>query len=274
MGSIPEGTRLAVPVSTGLVLLIVCVLMGGTSERAWAQDAPTKTVDQQFEVWFGYMTQTRISDRISLWADAHFVPGAFYVLRPGVTFHVNDAFNMTAGYGYLGLSAGSLTRELKRTEHRPWAQTVFSSPISEHWGFLQRIRYDGRFRRNVADNQLADGFSFVNRLRFLVNFRYSLHQLRFGDDFLPYVTFGNEILFNFGSSVVFNHFDQNRVTAGLGLSRKGVSVQLGYMNRYVQLASGNRFVMNHTLIFWVFHNIDLRRDHAPDPTDDEAASMP
>ncbi len=235
---------------------------------------PTKDVDHQLQVWFGYMSQTRISDRISLWADAHFVPGAFYVLRPGITLHMNDAIKVTAGYGFLGLSAGSLTRELKRTEHRPWAQTVFSSPISEHWGFLHRIRYDGRFRRNISNNELADGFGFLNRLRFLVNFRYSLHPLRFGDDFLPYVTFGNEILFNFGSGVVFNHLDQNRVTVGIGLSRKGVSAQLGYMNRYVQLAAGDRFVMNHTLIFWIFHSIDLRANHAAIPADDEAASMP
>ncbi|MBX3251684.1 MAG: DUF2490 domain-containing protein [Myxococcales bacterium] len=227
------------------------------SNAAHAQ-APAREVRHQRQLWVGYMTQLRLTDRFGLWNDAHLVPGGFYVLRTGLTVHAHERVAVTAGYAFLGLPVGSLTPDLKRTEHRPWGQIVYSAHLGERWRIQQRFRYDARFRRNLDEGGLAPGYALTNRVRFMLNFRRDLTRLRFGP-MLPYFTFGNEVLLNFGRRVVYNHLDQNRVSAALGVTYRGLSVQLGYMHRFVQLEAGNRFVANHTLTLWVFHAIDARR---------------
>lgn len=222
-----------------------------------ADDQPSEArLVQQAQAWFGVMTHTRVSPRSSLWFDTHFVPSGFYVLRTGYTFHVFDNLSITAGYGFLGLPTGGGTRDLKRTEHRPWAQVVHGMPISGKWRYLHRIRYDARFRQNVQDGEIADGFGLTHRVRLMVNFRYMFTTWERGSGVLPYVTFGDEFLVNFGNPAV-SWLDQNRVTLMMGVSWKGLSVQAGYMNRLVRVPSG--WVMNHTPTLWVFQNTDLRR---------------
>jgi hypothetical protein len=44
-----------------------------------------------------------------------------------------------------------------------------------------------------------------------------------------------------------------------GLRHKGLLLQTGYMNRYVQSPVAGRYTSNHTLVVWLFHNIDLRK---------------
>lgn len=246
-------------------LFFACSLAALWASSASAQaETPEKEIFHQRQIWLGYMSQTRISDKVALWADAHFVPGAFYVFRLGLTYRLTDRLHVTAGYAYLGLPVGGLTPDLKRTEHRPWAQGVYTARVIDHVKLIQRVRYDARFRRNVADGALAEGFGLTHRVRFMVGLRHNMEYLRTAD-VLPYVVLSNEALLNFGPSVVFNHLDQNRVSAAGGVSYRGFSVQLGYMNRFVQLPAGDRFVMNHTLILWAFHNLDLRRSKGEEP---------
>ncbi|MCC5928055.1 MAG: DUF2490 domain-containing protein [Cyclobacteriaceae bacterium] len=189
--------------------------------------------------WIGYMTSTRISDNYSVWNDAHFVPGGFYVLRTGLTRHLSSQANITAGYAFLGLPAGGVTKDLKRMEHRPWGQLVVSNALSPTWSNVTRIRYDARFRRNVEDGNLTHGYGFNHRLRFMASFRKMLPSLKISGDSETFVAFADEILVNFGRDVVFNAMDQNRVTITTGVQKERITWQIGYMNRFVQLASGN-----------------------------------
>lgn len=229
----------------------------GGMGRARAQP-PERSIGAQDQLWLGYLTQVRVSEPLSIWNDFHYVRGAFYVLRTGLTHHLSDKVALTAGYAHLGLPVGTVNRELQRREHRPWAQLVTSSPLGASWSLVNRVRYEMRFRHNVADDRLAPGYDLTHRLRFLVTFRRDLNELRFGEH-VPFVSVGNEVLVNFGENVVYNHFDQNRVTVGAGLARRRFALQVGYMNRFVQLPSGRDFVMNHTLVVWIFHNFDLRQ---------------
>jgi len=230
------------------------------SSAASADEPPEREVDQRGQVWAGIMTQTRVSDRASLWNDAHFVPDGFFIVRTGATAHLTDNLTMTGGYAYLGLPvAGGLTRDLKRTEHRPWGQIVYTSQAAPAVQILNRIRYDARYRRNVTEGALAPGYGLTHRVRFNLNIRVDIEPLRFGDGVTPYVAVGDEVLLNFGPEVVFNTLDQNRVIGMVGLRRRGIAGQIGYMNRLVQLPTAHRLVMNHTLVGWLFVNIDARK---------------
>jgi hypothetical protein len=220
--------------------------------------AQTTGVDTRHQLWLGYMTQTRLSERYGWWNDAHLVPGSFYVLRTGLTYRWTERLHATLGYAYLGLALSSENRELKRPEHRPWGQMGYNQRFAQHWSFTARWRQDARFRRNVTNGQLAPGYGFANRSRLLVGLRRDFPELGLGEHAVPYATLGNEVLVEWTFSGA--RLDQNRVIVGIGLARRDVSLQLSYMNRYVQLAPGaaSRGVMNHTLVLWLFQNFDLR----------------
>ncbi|EJF08023.1 hypothetical protein O71_23366 [Pontibacter sp. BAB1700] len=75
---------------------------------------------------------------------------------------------------------------------------------------------------------------------------------------LPSLVVSNELLMNLGEEATAP-FDQNRISLMAAARHKGLMLQAGYMNRYVQAATPGRFTSNHTLVVWLFHTIDWRR---------------
>ncbi len=222
-----------------------------------AAQVPTAAVAHQSQLWLGYLTSQRLTDRFSLWNDFHFVPQGFYVLRTGLTLHHRERISLTGGYAYLGLPAG-LTRDLKRPEHRPWGQVVATAPLLGDWHWLFRLRYDARFRRRIAQGELLPGYGFNHRIRLLTQFRRDFPQWTFTQDVVPFAAISNEVLLNAGREIVYNQLDQNRFTVAIGARRRGLQVQTGYMHRFVQLPAGDQQVVNHTLVVWMFHVMDFR----------------
>jgi hypothetical protein len=220
--------------------------------------AQTKTISTNQQVWFGYMTSTKLNDSYSVWNDFHYVPEGFFVARTGLTHHAKNT-NLTAGYAFLLLPQSTAEPKLKRQEHRPWAQVVFSFPLQRSFSLVHRLRYDARFKQNVVNNELMDGSTFTNRVRFLTALKKMIGSS--GDrKWRPYVVFANEVLLNFGESVA-STFDQNRIQLSLGLQGKNIQFQVGYMNRFVQ-TDATRYIHNHTLLFWVTHKLTLKGKHS------------
>lgn len=101
-----------------------------------------RDVAYAYETWFGVMTSTQISNKLAIWNDAHFVNDLFFIYRTGLTIH-NKADNLvtTVGYGYLRLGDPFSEGRLKRTEHRPWMQSVYRIPSSRPLSTSFRFRY-------------------------------------------------------------------------------------------------------------------------------------
>jgi hypothetical protein len=234
---------------THLIAVIATLLLPACAESQ-------EKVTHQQQVWIGYMTSSKISEKYSLWNDAHFVPGSFAILRTGITRIVCNNGGLTAGYAILALSTTS-NEKLRRTEHRPWAQLQFSFPVSASWSLTQRVRYDARFRKNIVDGQLEDGFGFNHRVRFLFSLKKSFGEVG-SNKTTPYIVLSNETLLNFGRPITYNTFDQNRISISAGLQKKQTQYQLGLMNRFVQTAP-SRYTLNHTVVFWVIQKFDLQR---------------
>jgi hypothetical protein len=225
-----------------------------------AAQAPQKTVDTKYAQWAGYKTTTRLTDRWSIWNDFHYNPGAFGVARTGVTMHLfNNQATWTNGYGFLWLTSSSTDPELDRHEHRPWGQITTTQKLTNTLSFNTRFRYEARFRQKVAAGDVVEGFTFNWRFRFLFSARQSFPKLKTNTFGTPFIGLTNEVLMNMGEEIVYNHLDQNRLWLTGGLQWKDINVQLGYMNRYVQNASGKTFVRNHTALLWVTQTFDLRR---------------
>ena len=211
--------------------------------------------------WLGYITQSRISNRLSIWADAHWVSRSFGILRPGLSYHFNNKYNVvtTLGYAHLWIypAAGNKTF---RPEHRLWGQTTASHKYN-HFNFSHRLRYDARFRQKLIADKLQDEFNFNYRLRYQFQTKYNLtQQLSAKQKF--YGFFADEVLYNVGKEIKNgNRLDQNRLSLGAGVSVRHTAVQLGYLNQLVKSATANTFAMNHHVQLFVLQNFDLRKKH-------------
>ncbi len=222
-----------------------CVLASGQPKEV--------TSGPQF--WVGYMTSIQFSEKWSWWNDFHFVPTAFGVVRTGATRSFAKG-SATAGFARLWLPTPG-TEVLNRWEWRPWGQVQFVLPIDSRHSFTHRIRYDARFRQEVSFGQLVENaYTFNHRVRFLTSFRRNMPPTNQG--WIPFVSLNNELLVNFGRTITYNTFDQNRVSVMGGLQMRRMQVQLGYMHRYVQTGE-RQFRAAHTLVVWITHRINARQ---------------
>lgn len=238
----------------GLVLL---------STGSWAQTPAVKNIIDQEQGWVGLMTNGRFAEKWGWWNDFHYVPGAFGVVRTGLSYRILPEMTLTGGYAQLWLSAPA-EAGLPRAERRPWGQLVVNHKVSPRLFMANRIRYDMRFRESLlAGRPSGEGFDFNHRLRFLVSMRWPMQQWSWAQG-RPFFNLSNEVLVNFGEQVLNNHFDQNRLWLTLGWQRANLTLQTGYMMRYVQLAPANSYQRNHTLLLWLTWNFDFRKMHPGD----------
>lgn len=220
--------------------------------------AQNDVIDNE-QVWVGYMTSSRISEKYYIWNDYHYVPDGFFVARTGLTRRFFENLDLTAGYAYLNLPVTSEGNELNRNEHRPWAQMVVNHKVSNKLYMTNRIRYDMRYRQDFGNGELFDTYSFNHRIRILIGMRIPLY----GEKIMrgtPFLSVTNEILMNYGRNVTSpNYLDQNRFWVNLGWQFTDLSVQIGYMNRFVQPPTGDIMIRNHTLVVWVTQSFDFRK---------------
>lgn len=213
--------------------------------------AQDRQVTSKQQIWLGYMTSTYINPKYSLWNDFHFVPGGFFVARTGLT-RTTKYVNLTAGYGFLLLPISTSTSTLKRSEHRPWSQVLITIPLSDRIRFIQRTRYDARFRQDIVNGERTNTYSFTNRFRFSAGFR--INGPLWKETLIPFMSISDEILLNAWSGKSVQTFDQNRIQISVGIQSGKIQYQIGYMNRFVQTGP-NRFTENHMVLFWVTHSI-------------------
>ena len=88
-----------------------------------------KTTEQVRQLWFGYLNQTRFSNKWGMWADFHLrtkddFTNSFSqsIIRLGATYYINDNTKFTLGYANVHIYPGDNHRQLTRLEHRPWQQ--------------------------------------------------------------------------------------------------------------------------------------------------------
>ena len=245
-----------------MILLFSCYLVAGLSE-SYGQ-APAKQVTDREQVWLGYFNQTRLSDKFSLWLDLHARRNDFLerwsqtIVRPGLTYHLTDQTRLTAGYAYISTWPASETEQTIRPEHRPWQQISWTGR-SKKLQTNQWIRLEERFNRNIANDELQEGYHFNFRARYMITLMVPLK-----GDFIqpgvPFLVLNDEVHVNFGKEILYNYFDQNRLFAGVGFPfAKNLNAQLGYMQVFQQLPAGNRFLKTHALRLFIFHTLDFRK---------------
>jgi hypothetical protein len=215
-----------------------------------------------YETWWGVMSSVRVSQRWSVWNDAHFVDETFFIYRTGMTFHnKRDNIVTTAGYSWLKLTTPLSEGKLIRTEHRPWMQTIFRIPSSKKLSTGFRFRYDARFIQNLESGQLAEGFSFNHRWRFNNALRYNWGNV-ISENTILATSLLNEALFRTGpgpNGVRHEH----RTHLIMGLNKGPLTYSIGYIVRYINV-SPELARLNHGMVFWLTININaIKKSKAP-----------
>jgi hypothetical protein len=244
---------------------LVVLLIFGSSARPLAAVARTDEVSPQ--AWLGYITSYRLSDKYSLWNDWHYVPTSFFLSRHGLTRHLSQQVSMSGGYawGYL-TTPGSGSDRLDRFEHRPWAQLLMNLPLGTKYTFSHRLRYDARFRQNITNGETDSGFAFNHRVRYMMAFRRPLTAVRLFNN-TPFAVVGNEVLINFAPQITGNQLDQVRTWVMLGYQVNSMTIQTGYMYRYVPATAPATFYHYHTATLWVTHTFGSAKPAETDHDD-------
>ncbi|RPD39765.1 DUF2490 domain-containing protein [Chitinophaga barathri] len=223
--------------------------------------AAQKQVNDQQQVWVSVNSTMRLSDRWGSIADVHvrrnnyLADPSFYFVRGGASYWVTDNLSLVAGYAHMWLAP---TREGWSTfadENRLYEQVIYSSAIGKV-GILNRFRNEHRWREVIENDQSTGKFAFSDRLRYLISIGVPLSS----KPRVPQLSFANEVLIQFGKSIVYNTFDQVRLFGGIRQNiGKGWSYDCGYMLVFQQNAGGQSYNRNHTIRLFFYYTLDKRR---------------
>ena len=226
--------------------------------------AQQKTTQQAEQLWAGYFNQTRLTGKLGFWLDLQlrtredFVQDlSQFIVRPGLTYYLNDATKLTAGYAYIHHYPADAHKQIAQPEHRPWQQLQWHTRYGK-LRTMQYLRLEQRYRRKILnDSTLASGHNFNHRLRYAFLLQVPLAQeVRKGSFSL---IANDEVHIAFGKQVL-NYFDQNRFFLGFAYHVNAHdNVQLGYMNLFQQLGGVGSYRSIHAARIFYFHNLDLRR---------------
>lgn len=230
-----------------------------------AGDAQTKNISREEQVWTGYFNQSRFGKRWGSWLDFHLRTKEDFIsqfsqalVRAGLTYYFNDATKLTVGDAYVWHFPAENHKKITQPEHRPWQQLQWHTAYSKI-RTMQWVRLEERFRRKIANDSTLTGgnnFSFRVRYNFLLQVPLTKEKVKAGD--FSFIL-NNEIHVNFGKSIVYNTFDQNRFFVGVALHVNAHdNLQIGYMNLFQQQASGNTYRSLHVARMFYFQTIDWR----------------
>jgi Protein of unknown function (DUF2490) len=253
-----SGMRQIKKISVIVFTVLVIVFKSGNTQ--------VKHMQTMNQVWLGFFNQTRFSNKWELWADFHLrTKEEFFdnlsqsVVRAGLSYYLTDAIKLTMGFAYVSYYPADDHTNVTQPEHRPWQQIQWLNKYKRiRTG--QRVRLEERFRRKILNSsELASGYNFNYRVR------YNFFLLTgFGKKgFQPHGSFfivNDEVLLNFGKQIVYNYFDQNRFFLGFGYqTNKTDQIQIGYMNIFQQLSSGNQYKLINAVRIFYYYNLDLRK---------------
>jgi hypothetical protein len=230
--------------------------------------AQVKQTEQLEQVWTAYFNQSRFSKKWGMWLDVNLRTKdnfaeklSLFMVRPGITYYLNDQVKLTAGYSWINLFPGDNHQNISRPEHRPWQQVQWHTNMPKI-KLMQWLRVEERFRRKVKNNdELADGYNFNWRFRYNILSQFPLNKKRFQPGTFSFVL-SNEVFVNAGKEIIYNYFDQNRFFAGFHYHiNKTDNLQFGYLNVFQQLGAGNKYRSIDAARIFYFHNMDLRKNN-------------
>ncbi len=156
--------------------------------------AQVKTTANEQQVWLGYFNQTRLSDKLGLWADFHLRTKEDFgkelsqaIARVAVTYYLNDATKVSAGFASVNHFPADAHPKISQPEYRPWQQIQWHTKYVRT-RLMQWIRLEERYRRKIYnDSTLAKGYNFNFRARY--NMLYEIPISKQGNGLMQFPLF-------------------------------------------------------------------------------------
>lgn len=222
---------------------------------------PEKKVTKYSQSWFSVNSTLRFSDHWGLVGDIHLrrdnfiADDYFYFVRAGAMYWIAGKYPVILGVAHLW-QAPPDGKKTWGNENRIYEQW---SGIQKQ-GFatvLNRIRFEQRWRDQLVNDHLVGEKLFTLRLRYLA----SVEIRPFRNQRIPALALSDEACVQFGESIIYNTFDQNRLFFGLKqvLSPK-LSFDIGYMNIWQQKSTGNQYTRSDVFRLFFYYNLDLRKN--------------
>ena len=217
--------------------------------------AQQKNVETQNLLWTRYLLKFKVSEKWTPFFDVeermymfpfrqhHFLPSV------GANYKLDQNFSLTASMMYFELTLpqdpNADFKEIFR-ELRPQASINFSYDINERWSFLSRFKVEWRYiKRPFQSDYVFRNYRF--RMRMGLNYQISRKWN---------VKFLEEVLFNAGSNIVRNVFDQNRLSAGINYNiNANLSLETGYLYWFQQQFTGDDFFSRNIVYFTLKQNL-------------------
>ena len=225
-------------------------------------NAQTRQVQYGQQTWLDYLNQNRYSKRWGSWIDLqlkltdnYFNTTLATETTLGATYYTKKKIRIIGSLTYVDqINKGNNTYHI--AEYRPW-QMIQLNTQSRHSKFLQWIRLEERFKQTVSNNAPTANYDLTYRLRyqFLSQIPLTTHPYQKGSLSL---VLSDEIYINYGKSIVYNTFDQNRISAGFFyyLNKDNI-FQFGYTNVYQHLNAKNKYSNLDVLRVSIFNNINF-----------------
>lgn len=244
-------------------VIIFFVLYSTWTSYAQSLDIPEeKVIKNSSGVWLGLYTKYRISERSFYYGEYHartrsgVQDMAQVYLRFGISHLVSKYFEVTAGfvnpwYWAPNLEAPNIDKIVPQL--RGWQQLLFVSPF-DRLKIYHQLRFEQRFRRDFRE---GSPFELTHRFRYKLMAYYPLNKEHLENKAI-YLSTYNEIFIQAGKSIVYDHFEDNRLFIGLGyIINDEMQIQSGYMWTFRHKDSPFIYENRHIFRFSVYHNLDL-----------------
>jgi hypothetical protein len=178
--------------------------------------------------------------------------------RTHLHYKLGNGWDASAGFTYFLQSPHDphSTSSLVIPELRPHIEFNYKQG-GNYFQIHHRYRAEWRFFHNVVDDELTEGYWDYFRFRYRLGMDIVLKKNTAGNDIWK-LKVSDEIMFNAGSAIVKNTFDQNRIYAGIYFqAAPSLGLELGYMNWFQQRSSGNQYYQRDIIRFAIHHRIKL-----------------
>lgn len=241
--------------------------------------AHTNAPTTQQLMWFGLNTKFELKKNWHLgWSiqDRRYVfPGKQHQLitdlNAGYKSKLGIRHDLTFNAGMVFFIQSSddprLNDDFFAPEFRPHWSVTYNRIIDpeEKLQLSIRAQTEYRLRHLVANNELADGYFFQVRYRFLVKGSFRLLQR---DNDKLFIIISAEPMIQVADATENNKFDQHRSYGALKYQfGKRTAAEAGYLHWYQKTAGGSQYWSRHMVVWTLYYNIKK----APPPPPDNPA---
>jgi hypothetical protein len=218
-----------------------------------------KTKSSSNQQWIQYYSNIALSERWSLVSDyglrrrEHLSEWSQMLVRVGAGYQIHPSVKGVVGMAFLTFHKGG---DRTKVEYRPY-QELGSVQSFAKLRIQHRLRIEERFFQSTNENGDPSSFNFRFRYRLLGSYPVAdMNGEREAGSFLIY--FGNEILVNAGSEIIYNQFDSNRVLIGPAFQwRPNLTLSLLYNYLYAQRNQPETFTETHVLWLGIKHKLEF-----------------